>query len=503
MYNVYLADDERLVIHGLEQRVNWERMKCRVIGSAQDGVTALRQIMELKPDIVITDILMPGMTGLELIRRAEQELECAFIIFSGYSKFEYAKQALRLGTVDYLIKPADIEEIEESIMKAQEWLEQNKLIRSSAMATDEYEQMQMVRLLSGIECEASNLKGLGIFLPITIAVRDCEEELHEAVAKMGNPICRIFSMKDKSNIVLVAAAREEKDVVYFRKRFAVQMAKLRHNHREWYWGMGYLCDDAGELSASYAQANEMLEYCRFIGEQIGDEYERLHAYEPAAFQEQVRSIAALAMQEDDAHHVYHEVRNLLNDAVQHKLSINAMEDLTRDLLYEMRTIVEKIFGEFADKNIYQLFATAELKNVRSKDRLERRLIETIQNVRNYTMSSATQDQRSQVERIKIYIGQNFTLPLTLTDIAENIKLNPSYVSHIFKKETGENLFDYIARLRIERAQELLRATDWKIAKISREVGIEDQRYFCQVFKKRVGSTATAYRWGIIKDNLKK
>ena len=111
MYNVYLADDERLVIHGLEQRVNWERMKCRVIGSAQDGVTALRQIMELKPDIVITDILMPGMTGLELIRRAEQELECAFIIFSGYSEFEYAKQALRLGTVDYLIKPADIEEI--------------------------------------------------------------------------------------------------------------------------------------------------------------------------------------------------------------------------------------------------------------------------------------------------------------------------------------------------------------------------------------------------------
>ena len=497
MYRVYIADDEHLVIRGLKRRINWERLNCQVIGSAQDGVCALQEILELQPDIVITDILMPEMDGLEVIRRASRQIDCAYIIFSGYSEFDYAKQALKLGTVDYLIKPVNIEEIESSIMKAEERLEQSSLRAASSLSVDQYAQLQMIRLLNGLESEAWELNQYSVFQAVVIGGGKGEaKQLTEQLKELENPVCRVFLAKDKNALVLVAAAKEERDIAYFRKRLAVKMEKLRRQYSHCYWGLGCLCDSARELAVSYARANEMLNYCQFTGQQIDEEYV-LNAYRPSDFRDWIRDIAAMAVQESETDEARQEMQRLAKSVVHHKLSVCAIRDLGRDLLYEMRLAFEKTMGEAAEKEAGEIFSASQMEDIQSIEQMQECLNGRIRSMRDYMSGQVLELRKGQMDRIRAFIRQNLSLPLTLSQIAQSVKMNPSYVSHFFRKESGIHLFEYIAQERVKRAQDLLRTTDWKIARISSEVGYEDQRYFCQVFKKQMGITATQYRCAVL------
>ena len=118
MYTVFIADDEGKVINGLINRIHWDALEASVIGYAKDGLEAETRILELNPDIVITDILMPGLTGLQLMDNLKGKCDAVFIIFSAYSEFEYAREALQMDAVDYLIKPVNISEIEVTIKRA-------------------------------------------------------------------------------------------------------------------------------------------------------------------------------------------------------------------------------------------------------------------------------------------------------------------------------------------------------------------------------------------------
>lgn len=112
MYKMIIVDDEDIVINGLTTVINWKEHQIEIVGTATNGQKALKIIQEQKPDIILTDICMPGMDGLQLIKKVKEEQpNTVFIIISGYAEFEYAKSAIELDVIDYLIKPVDIEEI--------------------------------------------------------------------------------------------------------------------------------------------------------------------------------------------------------------------------------------------------------------------------------------------------------------------------------------------------------------------------------------------------------
>lgn len=135
MFTVFIADDEAKVISGLIHRVNWKKVNADVIGYADNGKEARNRIVELRPDIVITDIYMPGMTGIELINELSETLDTVFIIFSAYSEFEYAREAIHLNVADYLIKPVNIHEIETALEQAKEKVLEKR--RSSVTKNEE------------------------------------------------------------------------------------------------------------------------------------------------------------------------------------------------------------------------------------------------------------------------------------------------------------------------------------------------------------------------------
>lgn len=119
MYKLFIVDDEKLVVDGLKSIIEWEKHQIEVIGSAMDGTNALARILALKPHIVMTDIRMPGMNGLELIQHLREKApDIVCLIISGYSEFNYAKSAIELEAIDYLIKPIELDEIVKSVKNA-------------------------------------------------------------------------------------------------------------------------------------------------------------------------------------------------------------------------------------------------------------------------------------------------------------------------------------------------------------------------------------------------
>ena len=119
MYKLLIVDDEKIVIEGLKSAANWQDHQIEIVGSALDGEEALKEIMNKKPDIVLVDIRMPKLNGLDLIKETKVlNLDTVFIIISGYSNFDYAKRAIQLGAIDYLVKPIEVEEIISSINNA-------------------------------------------------------------------------------------------------------------------------------------------------------------------------------------------------------------------------------------------------------------------------------------------------------------------------------------------------------------------------------------------------
>ncbi|MFD1904967.1 response regulator [Paenibacillus rhizoplanae] len=124
MYKLFIADDEQLVVETLSAVIDWNAYGIGIVGTATNGKQALERILQSDPDIVLTDIRMPGLNGLELIRALKEKgrkAEC--IIISGYSEFEYAKEAIKLEAVDYLIKPAELEEVAKTVSRALKRLE--------------------------------------------------------------------------------------------------------------------------------------------------------------------------------------------------------------------------------------------------------------------------------------------------------------------------------------------------------------------------------------------
>ena len=124
MYKVLLIDDENVILEGLTKIINWKALNCKIVGTAEDGKEGLKKIEDLKPDIVLTDIRMPKISGLEMISLMKDlQPDCQIIILTGFRDFDYAQEAIRLGVLRFLLKPSKKQEIVEAVEQAIEQIE--------------------------------------------------------------------------------------------------------------------------------------------------------------------------------------------------------------------------------------------------------------------------------------------------------------------------------------------------------------------------------------------
>lgn len=530
---VLIVDDEIKVCNLIHDLVDWVSLGLEIVGFANDGKSAFEMTEQLSPEIVITDIRMPGYSGIELIQRVrETNQKMHFIIISGYQQFEYANQAIRFGVEDYLLKPLKQSELER-ILK--------KIVQQNTSEIDRRNHQAI--LAQQMEQSIKRLKEHFLQLLITPATW---EEAHLTLACANEQYHCGFD-DSAYQILLVQATMEqqvsdsEADYLLTQKLLNLceneltmptfhavitsiidghivcllqgneeQFAMLHSRLKKISYGITTLRDVfesmsvAGGMSARSVEFNKLPECMRqarmALMQNIFSSTNEITEYSDAC--EPDCSVEIIL---DGKFRVEFRKRVALLDDIAIADLISQIESRLRLrkssgwLVSQVCNQLLELFVETMGENRVKM-PDHFLKN--SQDKLA--VIHTFSGVfdalREYLRSSICQWKQTRLAEdtkpiriAKQYIHDCYANPITLNSISDEVGLNASYFSSLFKKETGQNFIDYLSEVRIDVAKEFLVETDMSIGEIAEKVGYNDMKYFYKRFRQSTGISLKEYR----------
>lgn len=520
MKKAILVDDEYFTRKGLLGLIPWEEHGYEIIGEAEDGEEALELIERLAPDLVITDIRMPVLDGLELIQTVRERAGKAtkFIIISGYGDFKYAQQAVRFGVQDYLLKPIDETElidtlarIAELIDNAQSWQEAgNRLIQSSMFE----------RLLSGQTDDRTLSEAARLLkLPEDKPVCYFALELNDAPSAFGETeqLERLEKVKEATSSILARHSQGKEPFLYARSSSEI----------------GFLAFETG--AGSTKKLAEDLS--RAVGGKVEGEL-RVYAGGMAPSLALVRSSYLTALEAMaykyalDANPVtlYEETKDidLQFKEIDHSLLSKLTESLELSDRQTTAAHVELIFEAFRDQKftpesiaasisrfVYGITriiqtmqgnesALATLKPIiqwqqepRTLRGLKRLFMDFLSECTDNIAQLRGAKGKGEIGKIKQYIESHYGENMSLKSISKRFYMNPVYLGQLFKKTYGVYFNEFLLRVRIDEAKKQLRQTNKKVYEIAENVGFCNADYFVCQFEKVEGKTPTEYKNAII------
>lgn len=533
MIKVVIADDEVKVCQLICNLIDWQSVDMEIVGIAYNGVEALELVEDLQPDLVITDIRMPGCDGLEMIRRGKQIKEdIDFIIISGYSHFEYAQSAIKYGVSDYLLKPINKRELLDTLDK----IRQEHRQKAKQLSSEEQLRIQLQsdidKLRSGFFTEILLRKGVkkgnicidklnkdyhfkfapGYFQVFIVKV-DCEykdiyesgiKKLEEKIAKILREFLKqecfdieICFQNSRVYCVLNYGINNKKII---RKKLKacldeILVQKNIFDRTEFTIGLGIAVEDIKQLRDSLKTAEWATDQ-RLI-EGTGK------LLESGAIYKSGNGDVLMANLTKNMEKAL-EVLNLKN-------VIAAIDSLKEQLINQPNISGQEIFHLVMDAcNIYRILLRKHQLNIDDAERFydtfslnadlcssASELFEYLSKVIGESMDIIIEDKKqADIKPIciaKQYIQQNYMKPITLKDVSSFVGFNDSYFSSLFKKESGKNFLEYLSEVRMDKAKELLKETDLCIANICEMVGYTDLKYFRKSFKKYTGLRPNEYR----------
>ena len=528
MLKVLIADDEQLICRMIQKMIDWEGKGLELAGMAENGLEVLDKIETLKPDIVITDIRMPGLDGLEMIREAmnrSQQLD--FIIISGYRNFEYAHQALTLGVRHYLLKPIDENELSDTLdriiaerrktqadeesaeeMKAQRETQRrsvrqhflNSILRGSSI-TPEEEELSETELL-----EFRDARYLAFFVKA-----DWTEEGEIAAGLLGILLaliekeesewgCEFVNTQVKSGIISVinypAGAKEAhpEDMEQVFTKCRKEMDKFAGYSVT--FGVGTEKDDISKAGETIDEAVKAVK-CR-----IRKGIDRVIYYDPALRRADMDALFPAAERAGTRRAVeavdYEAVKSDF-DMVTERL----MEDVRHsplDVFEVIETFTGLILEVLKENGVREALLTEFRGHVdllmdqsTTEAGMNHRFREEIGSCFRKIIAERRQSGQAPVREAKAYMTQHFAGNPTLEEVAGAVGMSPAYLSTLFKKEVGIGFTDYLTQLRCEEAKRLMRESDESMSLIAEKVGYQDAKYFSRIFRKTVGIKPSEYR----------
>ncbi len=529
MQKVLIADDERKVGFLIKSLIQWERLDLEFAGLVKDGVTAYEKIRELKPDIVITDIRMPGLSGLELIRKVtESGLRPHFIVISGYKYFEYAQQAIKYGVEDYLLKPVDETELNEILKRICEaersrQRERGHLNAVEQKLNDSKYVLHREFLNSLTAGEPSSLEtanknyGLsfeqGIFRVFCIKVdRDIRRERNEQqmkliLKKLGKIVEQEFSGIVKDMAVTLRSGESVMAVLNYSPQAACEAEtaltetfKKSMNyldgfeHYEMTMGVSEEQTDFGRLSLAVESAKEATD-CRVLNgmEARIDSHLLSGDFTVCAEEilEMVREKYLGAVEIARCEDIRYQIGRAFAEARKRRAFGSEYYRLAKRLL-GLFLEKEEFDGSEEKENKRKIWEeTAD--NCRSRSELEEFVADTVERELREGLKSSRERERKPVLEAAAYIKEHYGEKLSLEELSEKSGFNMNYFSELFKKETGKNFTAYVAEVRMEEAKRLLRDTNDAVYEIAEKVGYKDTKFFSQQFAKIVGIKPAEYR----------
>lgn len=493
MLKALVFDDEYIVLEALSALVDWEGLGIELAGTAEDGLAALAKFRDVRPDIVLTDIRMPGMDGLRLIEEilAEAPDTCC-IVFSGFNEFEYVKQAIRLGVIDYVEKPITEESIERALRKALDRIGKKEAVRTLERKWEDSRQALLENavwelLMFGAEAEASWQESFG-----PEAERVCNVTVLAAAKPFvlpENPAYRtvylrngqgylavVFCLMDLPNTHWddVSGDLESQDVAV---------------------GIGTTRKEPKEAPESLKEAQRALRSALFLGikgfltfSELG---ERLTS--PGELPEGEEAII-LSIRAGNKTLLMDQVDRFIRRLRTSKLDPDLAEREMLGLIYSAMEAVKET-GAAAGRSFFppeNFMPHLEIREAAAKGKLIEWFRNRMESIAESGMNLRENTKHAAVEQARQYIERNMASDVSLQEVAEHVRLNAAYLSVLFKEVTGETYIKYLTRCRMELAKTLLRK-GLKVNEVSEKVGYLTHRHFTEVFKKHTGQTPGQFR----------
>lgn len=530
MYRVLIIDDEDYVRDLLVRNIRSSSLDAEVVAVAGDGKEGLREALSTKPDIVITDIAMPFMNGLELIKELQKAgLHSKNVIISGYDEFDYAKQAISLGVKDYLLKPFLPRELTEVLMKliqeldSQKALQQNmSLLKEQAVSREGLVREKALRaLLKGKECqEEADISLDGRFYASGVMRLEGgawdfgkQEQVEEFLMLVRNGYLPPGILMDAVSFdgiqLAVIWCGDGENGDDFRKTIRSSLEKINASLEKYYHirlncAVGKAYDSQSGLEHSYREAMAMWrgnldgnKPILFYGEESGRK-EEINSSQIRDWKNQIR-LSVRGGQEEEALKAlsglmkcYASLSNKKNDYV----SVSVGE-----LVYAIQNDMEQEGYDRADteplSSMQDRITYGSLMDM--KDMLASYIGKCCRVVRE---NSEETKADAVVKQMKLIIENDLQNPdLDLEWVAAKVHFSSSHVRQIFKQHTGECFGEYLIRKRMEKAGKLLEKTGLKVQEIADECGYENQRYFASSFKKFYGCTPTEFKKAVEEEHL--
>ena len=527
MIKTIVVDDEIWVIKLIRNIVNWDELGYCIVGDADNCEDALKLIEKEKPQLLLTDIRIPGNDGLYLIRMAKEKVpDINVIVVSGYGEFEYAKAALNYGAYSYLLKPVDRDELSDILSKLRDKIlneEEGKAERQERIRRDcEARRQRLLQdiaegaLENNVNLRDINAKYCTGFCEDKYAVlavepifagngqenaearESLEKELYNSVDERLLSFCGDLVKTRVSDGILMLINYNGKNAKRVGEKIKETYKILSSGQAE---PAGYrliigksgekkrICD-LREACTEASEAKKFRIYTKNAGIlQYTDEYKKVphHEIMTAGDEKRLRRITEICKTS--------EVQKILEEILMPAKCLNpedvfSIAKLALDIMFQAwRPQIELI----EESGMRQDAVEKRINNSQSIEQIISTLSGTVEQVRQLTLEM----QRSQPERItarvKSYIQKHYMEKLTLEAICGSLYLSPQYVCSVFKQQEGITILDYITDYRIAVAKELLLNNRYQINDVMLMVGYNDAKYFVKVFRKKTGVTPSEYR----------
>ena len=532
-HNILIVDDEQLIRQGLRARIEYLGIDVDEIFEAENGLMALRLQEEHPIDVVITDIRMPDMDGLELIQEMQKKNnQIKFVVLSGYAEFSYAETAIRLGVKAYLLKPVSNDDLKAAFDKAYKEMEQTASVR---------QEVQMKKRMDREKQVYQQEKALNALF-----------SSQEAGAVTREQLCKLCGYDEKmwaggaESVLYLAILHINKESFEHQRFRPVDHELVRFMIRNIFEEIQAPCEKL--LVNSLSDTRQM--YGIFIGDdkkKLRMEVERIYLRMRSVLEKKMgiyltigvsrcrsqlegkeTSEARQALKQriiyGKANIYFYEDIRILGEQEFPVSQLHLLEQyIEHNEIFKVKNLVQEIFSEELVKKygsaylrimwirILNLLLHHYERRGRNAAEIEKMLqnynlldwIQSLQEIRQKiiemvmecvsTESVADANARSKIQMAIGYIQEHFAENLTVNVLAEHYGMSPNYFSSMFKKEMSRSAVNYITELRINQARELLYHSELSVVDISKKVGYEDSQYFFRVFKKYLGMTPLQYR----------
>ncbi|MGO4111635.1 response regulator [Paenibacillus sp. YAF4_2] len=502
MYKVLLVDDEPFITEGLSDAVDWSAFSLEVVGSAEDGEEALERLRELPVDLLITDISMPIMTGLELIRKArELQPQLKVIILSGFNEFNYLKEGMHLGIENYLLKPINFGELEATLSDTVRKLEADKpdrplgedeigILRDNVMTRWVYGRIALPE-----RTERTALLGIDLSKPyVALAIIRFRPEQGSTGYDPGDCIADVLA-EEMDSLSLIPFRNDEGELVVAccingdqRNQAKVTEAlervadKWENRHLGPQIALGGIMATA-DAAASYLEARKAQQFFLVRHDRHLLDYADISAETAALpsglFEWEAYAKPILAKDKDELAEVID--RDFTAIQIVESLHPIRARSAAIELMILMKIEVDKLgradAAEVFQGALDQAVTATTLEGVKK----------AVRTAAFFAADSFSGEDMSPVIKQALrYIHEHYAEALTLKSLGLQFHIHPNYLGQLFHKQTGDTFTDYLNKFRIDKAKELLADSRLKVNEIARQVGYWETGYFYKQFKKHVG-----------------